>query len=129
MTRPAVRAASSEDSEVSRGRAVTEILCSLDSLDLNCANIKGFTALHLAAVKGNSFAVDSILLKDPTLVNRTKECEAGYTPLHLAALNGSMEVTKLLVEKYRADVTAVDKIRKQNALHAAVHQGTALEPC
>ena len=118
-----MRAASSEDSEVSRGRAVTEILCSLDSLDLNCANIKGFTALHLAALKGNSFAVDSILLKDPTLVNRTKECEAGYTPLHLAALNGSFEVTKLLVEKYRADVTAVDKIRKQNALHAAVHQG------
>ena len=76
--------------------SITEILCSLDGLDLTRVNVKGFNVLHYAAVKGNAYVVDAILTRSTTnslpLAVNDKKASDGYTALHLAVLNGHLEV-------------------------------------
>lgn len=73
--------------------------------------VTGFTCLHWAAKHGKSELLVQILTAaerhhvDASVNGRTS---AGYTPLHLAAMQGHLDVLKLLVGAYNADVNLRD---------------------
>ena len=73
--------------------------------------VTGFNLLHWAAKRGDpellALAVSFAKRRGvPVDVNARTSC--GYTPLHLAAMHGHLEVVKLLVGAYDADVEVRD---------------------
>ncbi|XP_039648900.1 ankyrin repeat domain-containing protein SOWAHC-like [Perca fluviatilis] len=88
-----------------------QLLAAEPSLVLRKDFVTGFTCLHWAAKLGKPELIALI-------VNFAKQhgvpasvdvrSSSGYTPLHVAAMHGHMEVVKLLVGAYGADVDARD---------------------
>lgn len=73
--------------------------------------ITGFTCLHWAAKYGNPDLMALIInfaKQHNVPVSVDVQSNAGYTPLHLAAMHNHMEVVKLLVGAYDADVEVRD---------------------
>ncbi|KAG9277536.1 ankyrin repeat domain-containing protein SOWAHC-like [Astyanax mexicanus] len=73
--------------------------------------VTGFTCLHWAAKLGKAELL-ALLVSFATQrgvpVDVNARSSAGYTPLHLAAMHNHMEVVKLLVGAYDADVEVRD---------------------
>ncbi|KAI4874568.1 hypothetical protein NFI96_010205, partial [Prochilodus magdalenae] len=73
--------------------------------------VTGFTCLHWAAKLGKAELL-VLLVRFATQrgvpVDVNARSSAGYTPLHLAAMHNHMEVVKLLIGAYDADVDARD---------------------
>lgn len=73
--------------------------------------VTGFTCLHWAAKRGEpelmALLIDFAKRHDVP-VGVDVRSNAGYTPLHVAAMHDHMEVVKLLVGAYGADVEARD---------------------
>lgn len=80
----------------------------------NHSNLKGATALMLAAVRGNLEVLKLLLRVDGIKVGLA-ETPTGMTALHLAALKGHTEVVRTLVEEGRASLTR----RANNGMRAA----------
>ncbi|XP_076991069.1 ankyrin repeat domain-containing protein SOWAHC isoform X2 [Tamandua tetradactyla] len=73
--------------------------------------ITGFTCLHWAAKLGRQELLAMLVSfanKHQLPVNINSRSSGGYTPLHLAAMHGHVEVMKLLVGAYDADVDIRD---------------------
>ncbi|XP_051566625.1 ankyrin repeat domain-containing protein SOWAHC-like [Myxocyprinus asiaticus] len=73
--------------------------------------VTGFTCLHWAAKQGQHelFAMlVSFARQHNVAININARSSAGYTPLHLAAMHNHIEVMKLLVGAYDADVDIRD---------------------
>uniref|UniRef100_A0A8D3AAS8 SOWAHA-C winged helix-turn-helix domain-containing protein n=1 Tax=Scophthalmus maximus TaxID=52904 RepID=A0A8D3AAS8_SCOMX len=73
--------------------------------------ITGFTCLHWAAKLGKPELIALIFnfAKEQTIpISVDVRSSAGYTPLHIAAMHNHMEVVKLLVGAYSADVEVRD---------------------
>ncbi|AOA60518.1 Ankyrin repeat-containing protein [Komagataella phaffii CBS 7435] len=78
------------------------------------------TPFHMAAANGHTKVLDYLLSLIPkeevkTVIN--KQNESGSTALHWSALNGHLEVVKLLCEKYDAD-----PFIKNSAGHDAIYE-------
>ncbi|KAG7999413.1 Ankyrin repeat domain-containing protein SOWAHC [Nibea albiflora] len=90
-------------------------LCSLLSTDptlvLRKDFITGFTCLHWAAKQGKPELMALIInfaKQHNVPVSVDTRSNTGYTPLHIAAMHNHMEVVKLLVGAYNADVEIRD---------------------
>src|SRR5689334_18532948 len=71
-----------------------------DAADVNAAQGDGMTALHWAAVKGDSELAQLLLYAGANVKSATRI--GGYTPLFMAAENGQSAVVDLLL-KAKAD--------------------------
>lgn len=73
--------------------------------------VTGFTCLHWAAKQGKHELLALLVTfaqQRSMAVNVNARTSAGYTPLHLAAMHNHVEVMKLLVGAYDADLEARD---------------------
>ncbi|XP_036425902.1 ankyrin repeat domain-containing protein SOWAHC-like [Colossoma macropomum] len=73
--------------------------------------VTGFTCLHWAAKLGKAELLAllvSFATQHGVPVDVNARSSAGYTPLHLAAMHNHMDVVKLLIGAYDADVEARD---------------------
>ncbi|KAI4895312.1 hypothetical protein NFI96_010237 [Prochilodus magdalenae] len=73
--------------------------------------VTGFTCLHWAAKLGKHELIALLVTfaqQHSVAVNVNARSSAGYTPLHLAAMHNHVEVIKLLVGAYDADLEARD---------------------
>ncbi|KAL3841322.1 hypothetical protein ACJMK2_019484, partial [Sinanodonta woodiana] len=103
------------------GSALTQLTSFLRSLNVNCADKNGYTALHHAAVNGHKDVVKLLVSEEAAadLVDNQ-----GCTPLHLAAWRGNGEICQLLL----ASKTGANKVNVQNssgdtALHMSAQYG------
>ncbi|XP_077535262.1 uncharacterized protein LOC144147089 [Haemaphysalis longicornis] len=84
-------------------------------------NKYGLSTLHMAALKGNSMAVEKILLKKKILVN-DKQGDQGYAALHFAAVKGHYEVVESLLKEESCAVDLPTK-HQETALLLAASEG------
>ncbi|XP_043927043.1 ankyrin repeat domain-containing protein SOWAHC-like [Protopterus annectens] len=73
--------------------------------------VTGFTCVHWAAKHGNQELIIKLVNfanKRGIAININSRCTSGYTPLHLSAMHAHVEVVKLLVGAYDADVDVRD---------------------
>ena len=81
---------------------------------------KGCTALHLAALSGQTMVVSQLVMKYKCFVEDTDT--DGHTPLHYAAKGGNAGVVSALLSELDANIQACDK-QNITALHIAALNG------
>ena len=85
---------------------IVVILTKCENIELNCKDLYGRTALHIAALNGYSQIVSHLIeLKGIDLNPIDKN---GSTPLHLAAQSNKVSSIKILVEKKGVDIKIKD---------------------
>ncbi|KAG0711656.1 E3 ubiquitin-protein ligase MIB2 [Chionoecetes opilio] len=99
---------------------ILELLGNCPHLDVMLRNKRGFNVLHHAALKGNNFAAEKLVLRARQLVDVRKE--DGFAGLHLAALNGHRQVAETLITLGKAAVNITNN-KRQTPLLLAVSQG------
>lgn len=91
--------------------SLQKLLASDPGLVLKKDFVTGFTCLHWAAKQGKPELI-ALIINFSKLhnipVNVDVRSSTGYTPLHIAAMHNHMEVVKLLVGAYNADVEIRD---------------------
>lgn len=99
---------------------ILELLGNSPHLDLTLRNKRGFNVLHHAALKGNNFAAEKLVLRSRQFVDVRKE--DGFAALHLASLNGHRQVAETLITLGQAAVDVTNN-KRQTPLLLAVSQG------
>ncbi|KAK7069622.1 E3 ubiquitin-protein ligase mib2, partial [Halocaridina rubra] len=99
---------------------ILELLGNSPHLDLTLRNKRGFNVLHHAALKGNNFAAEKLVLRSRQFVDMKKE--DGFAALHLASLNGHRQVAETLITLGQAAVDITNN-KRQTPLLLAVSQG------
>ncbi len=103
-----------------RPRSFLELLQSFGG-DFAQSNKRGFNCAHLAALKGHSEALNSVLQLCPQLVNASKP--DGVTSLHIACLNGRIECVKVLLSQGDPSVSSARDKTGRTPLHHACARG------
>ncbi|XP_037618209.1 ankyrin repeat domain-containing protein SOWAHC-like [Sebastes umbrosus] len=88
-----------------------QLLAAEPGLVLKKDFVTGFTCLHWAAKQGKPELIARVVdfaKRHDVPVSVDVRSNTGYTPLHVAAMHGHMEVVKLLVGAYGADVEVRD---------------------
>ncbi|XP_068446705.1 ankyrin repeat domain-containing protein SOWAHC-like [Clinocottus analis] len=91
--------------------SLSPLLVADPSLVLRKDFVTGFTCLHWAAKQGKPELMALLInfaKQHDVPVSADVRSNAGYTPLHVAAMHNHMEVVKLLVGAYNADVEVRD---------------------
>lgn len=101
----------------SHNECISELLHYNTSRDCNLTNYNGCTPLHIAAREKNLAAVMK-LVNAGADVNK-RDTLLGRTMLHVAVEEGSVDVTRYLLEQTNIDVNAAN-YAGNTALHAAV---------
>ena len=99
--------------------ALVDILVGLKCDPMDKDN-DGATALHYAALIGQTMVVSQLVTKYKCLVEDTDT--DGKTPLHYAAMGGNAGVVSLLLSELDANVQACNK-QNSTALHIAAFKG------
>lgn len=76
-------------------------------LDVNLHDLNGLTALHNAALKGHLSIVEYLLLKGANVDCKTRDNQTS-TALAYAIEGGSLDVTKILIEKAKSVGVTID---------------------
>lgn len=87
-----------------------------------CKNEAGDTALHLAARLGHGAVVEAMVSTAPDLASEVND--AGVSPLYLAVMSRSVRAVRAITTRC-GDASAAGP-SSQNALHAAVFQGSEM---
>jgi ankyrin repeat protein len=114
-------ATSSLEQAISRAQAETIKSLIAQGVDINTRNIRGYTPLHLAAVKGNSEGAQ-LLLENGAEVDAVATV-AGCRSLHYAASLGHLDLCELLI-RYGAETDA-QTVSLETPLHLAIAGGHA----
>ena len=69
----------------------------------------GRNALHLAAMRGHIKTIQYLASKMASLLHSTDH--QGFTMLHWAAQGGHAELVRVILEEYKLEPTAYDKVR------------------
>ncbi|XP_037441747.1 ankyrin-1-like [Triticum dicoccoides] len=93
-----------------------------DEGTLWCKDEAGDTALHLAARLGHGAVVEAMASTSPDLASEVND--AGVSPLYLAVMSRSVRAVKAITTRC-GDASAAGP-SSQNALHAAVFQGSGM---
>ncbi|XP_035006553.2 ankyrin repeat domain-containing protein SOWAHC-like [Hippoglossus stenolepis] len=91
--------------------SLNRLLATDPSLILRKDFVSGFTCLHWAAKLGNPELIALVInfaMQYNIPINIDVRSNTGYTPLHIAAMHNHMEVVKILVGAYNADVEIRD---------------------
>ncbi|XP_076850484.1 ankyrin repeat domain-containing protein SOWAHB [Brachyhypopomus gauderio] len=78
--------------------------------------VSGYTVLHWIAKNGDHRVLNTLwygVSKAGLRLDVDARSTCGYTPLHLAALHGHRKMLRLLVQKFRADVSLRDNSGKK----------------
>ncbi|WP_257264116.1 ankyrin repeat domain-containing protein, partial [Endozoicomonas sp. ONNA2] len=92
----------------------------LDEKSPYCESLMGRTAIHLAALQGNTGAIQKLLAIAPSLTN--EKDNINQTALHLAALHGHTGVILVLLEHDRS-LAEEKNINDETALHLTARNG------
>ncbi|SPT20379.1 unnamed protein product [Triticum aestivum] len=93
-----------------------------DDSTLWCKNEAGNTALHLAARLGHGASVEAIVSVAPGLASEVNN--TGVSALYLAVMSGSLPTVRSITT--RCGNASAAGLSSQNALHAAVFQGSEM---
>nr|BAJ92366.1 predicted protein [Hordeum vulgare subsp. vulgare] len=93
-----------------------------DESTLWCRNEAGNTALHLAARLGHAAAVEAMVSAAPGLASEVNN--AGVSALYLAVMSRSVPAARSITT--RCPNASAAGLSSQNALHAAVFQGSEM---
>jgi ankyrin repeat protein len=86
--------------------------------NLNETSESGYTALHLAVMKGNIAIIREIVKQNPHTLKK-EDCKKGLHPLHTALLHGKEKAARELVS-LGADVNATTRVDHHTPLHYAI---------
>ncbi|KAF8774870.1 E3 ubiquitin-protein ligase MIB2 like protein [Argiope bruennichi] len=98
---------------------ILNALINIPEIDFTLRNKRGFNVLHHAALKGNNYATERLIIKSRQLVDGKKD--DGFAPLHLSALNGHFEVSETLLMQGHCEID-VRNNRNQTPLLLAISQ-------
>lgn len=100
-------------------REITEYLTKCERFNFDTTNEHGFNVLHIAAIKGDCFAIEKLIDASPQLVNQQKA--DGHAPLHIACINGHRDAAEVLIDKGCASMDLKNR-RKHSPLMLALSQ-------
>ena len=109
------------------GSDVDLLLLEVNESNINEVNLKGETALHLAAKNNSMGCVLMIEILIGTGANLNARNKWGQTPLHYAAIVESKESIDCLTNATNVDVNAKDA-NGYNALHCLINSNNATNP-
>jgi ankyrin repeat protein len=99
---------------------IAEPLLARRDLDVNAADDKGDTALHLAAGRGHTRIVELLLARPDIRINVRNQL--GWSPLTKASFSGHIDIVRIFLARSDADVNAVDHDNQTPLFHAVSNE-------
>jgi serine/threonine-protein phosphatase 6 regulatory ankyrin repeat subunit B len=102
------------------GVEIAEPLLERRDLDVNAADDKGDTALHVASDRGHTRIVELLLARPDIQINLRNQL--GWSPLTKASFGGHVDVVRRLLARSDAEVNTVDHDGQTPLFHAVSNE-------